>query len=69
MQRGTNGTLAGIKLFHHALNLSAQASLVEVDTKDVLAAVERLQAAPVLIGLADFEGSNDGLQLSKHGVR
>ena len=51
MQGSTNGTLAGIQLFHHSLDLLAQTSLVEIQSKHILAAVERLQAAPVLIGL------------------
>ena len=54
MQRGAYSTLASIELLDHAFYLVAKASLIEVETKDVLAAVKLLQRAPVLIGLANL---------------
>ena len=68
VQGGTDGTLTGIELFDHALYLFAKASLVEVKAEDILAAVELFERTPVLIGLANLQGSDDGLQFCQHGV-
>ena len=68
MQRLANGALASEKLTHHAFDLLAKASLVEVQTENVVAAIELVQAAPVLIGLANLEWGDYGLQFAQHGV-
>jgi hypothetical protein len=37
VERGPYGTVTGIELLDHTFNLLAEASLVEVETKDVFA--------------------------------
>ena len=68
MEGGSDGTWTGVEFLHVPFDLSAEACLVEIDTEDILAGVELLEAAPVLIGLADLQGSDDGLQLCQHGI-
>ena len=58
VQSATNGTIASKQFLNHSLDLLAQTSLVQVETKHVLAAVESLQAAPILIGLTNLQWSN-----------
>ena len=42
MQCLAHSTRTGIEFLHHALNLVTKTSLIEVESKDVLAAIERL---------------------------
>ena len=44
VEGAAHGSDAGIEFFDHALDLLAKAGFVEVDTEDVLAAVELAQA-------------------------
>ena len=60
--------ISGIQFFHHALNTFAKTSLVKVDAEDILATVEFMQTTPVLVGLADFQWSHNGLQFGEQGV-
>ena len=62
MQCLSYSTLAGIEFLHHALNLLTEASLIEIETEHILAGIEILQARVVLISLAYFKRSYDGLQ-------
>ena len=57
MQGLADSAGAGVQLSHHALDLLAQACRIQVNAKDVLAAVESLQAAEVLGTFLDFQGS------------
>ena len=68
MQGGSHGPGAGEELLHHAFDAVAETSLVEVDGKDVLAAVESAQTAPVLVLPADLQRRHDGLQLTEQRV-
>ena len=68
MQGCTNGTITSKQFLNHSLDLLAQTSLVQVETKHVLAAVESLQTALILIGLTNLQWSNDSLQFLEHGV-
>ena len=68
VERLADCTGTGVELLDIALDLFAEACLIEVEAEDILAAVELAQGAPVLIGLANLEGSDDGLQLGEHGV-
>ena len=52
MQCLSYGTLAGEEFLHHALNLLAEASLVEIESEYILAGIEILQARIVLLCLA-----------------
>ena len=42
MQCLSYGTLAGKEFLHHALNLLAEASLIEIETEHILATIEVL---------------------------
>lgn len=68
MQCLSYGTLAGEEFLHHALNLLAEASLVEIESEYILAGIEVLQARIVLISLAYFKRSYDGLQFCQQWV-
>ena len=68
MEGLADGTGAGKEFLDHALNLFAEACLVEVEGEDVLAAIEFLEGTPVLIGLANLEWGNDGLQFFEQGI-
>ena len=68
MQCRSYGTLAGEEFLHHALNLLAEASLIEIETEYILAGIEILQARVVLISLASEDGSN-GFRLSSNALR
>lgn len=61
MQCLSYGTLAGKEFLHHALNLLAEASLVEIETKYILAGIKVLEARVILISLAYLKRSYDGL--------
>ena len=60
MQGLADSAGAGVQLGCHALDLFAQADLVQVDAEDVLAGVESLQAAEVLRAFLDFASSGSG---------
>lgn len=68
MERLSDGTWASIEFLDIALDLLSETSLVEVDTEDILAAVELLQRTPILICLANLQRSDDGLQFCEHGI-
>ena len=63
VERLADGTGTGVEFLDVALDLFAEACLIEVEAEDVLAAVELVQRTPVLIGLANLERGDDGLQL------
>ena len=63
VERLADGTGTGVELLDVALDLLAEACLIEVEAEDILAAVELAQRTPVLIGLANLERGDDGLQL------
>ena len=44
MQCRSYSTLAGEEFLHHALNLLAEASLIEIETEHILATIEVLEA-------------------------
>ena len=69
MQCLSYGTLAGEEFLHHALNLLAEASLIEIETEYILAGIEIFQARVVLISLAYLQRSHDGLQFCQQWVR
>ena len=54
-------TLTGKEFLHHALNLLAEASLIEIETEHILAGIEVLEARVVLISLAYLKRSYDSL--------
>ena len=54
VERSADGAWGSVELLDHTLDLLTETCLVEVETEDILAAVEGLQTAPVLIGLADL---------------
>ena len=68
MQCRSYSTLAGKEFLHHALNLLAEASLVEIESEYILAGIEILQARVVLICLAYLQRSYDGLQFCQQWV-
>ena len=68
VERLADSTGTGVEFLDVALNLLAEACLIEVEAEDILAAVELVQRTPVLIGLANLERGDDGLQLGEHGV-
>ncbi len=68
MQCLSYGTLTGEEFLHHALNLLAEASLIEIETEHILAGIEILQARVVLISLAYLHRSYDGLQFCQKWV-
>ena len=68
MQGLADSAGAGVQLGHHALDLLAQACLIQVDAKDVLAGVQGFQAAEVLRALLDFQRGHDGGQLCQQRI-
>ena len=68
MQCLSYGTLAGEEFLHHAFNLLAEASLVEIESEHILARIEILQARIVLICLAYLQRSHDGLEFCQQWV-
>ena len=69
MQCLSYSTLAGKEFLHHALNLLAEASLVEIESEHILAGIEILQARIVLISLAYLQRSYDGSEDGSNGFR
>ena len=76
MQCLSYSTLAGKEFLHHALNLLAEASLIEIETEHILAGIEILQARIVLISLASSRGAtmacssaNNGSEDGSNGFR
>ena len=76
MQCLSYGTLAGEEFLHHALNLLAEASLVEIESEYILAGIEVLQARIVLIALPTSRGAtmacssaNNGSEDGSNGFR
>ena len=65
---GADCSLAGEQFLDHSFNLISETCLVEVESEDILAAVQSLEAAVVLIGLSDFEGRDYRLELCKQRV-
>ena len=63
MQGLSYGTLTDEEFLHHALNLLAEASLIEMESEHILAGIEVLEARVVLICLAYLQRSHDGLTL------
>ena len=68
MQGLADSAGASVQLGHHALDFLAQADLVQVHAKDVLAAVESLQAAEVLGTFLDLQAGDDGAQLTQQRI-
>ena len=68
MQGLADCAVAGVQLLDHALDLLAQADSVQINAEDIGTAVQLLQAAEVLLALFDFQGSDDGLQLSQQRI-
>ena len=69
MQCLSYGTLAGEEFLHHALNLLAEASLIEIETEYILTGIEILETRVVLISLAYLQRSYDSLQFCQQWVR
>ena len=69
MQRAAHSSFAGIEFFYHSLYLFTKTCLVEVKTENILASIQLLQTAPILIGLTYFQRGYDSLQFCQHGVR
>ena len=61
MQGAANGSWACKQLLDHSFNLVTQTSLVQIESEYVLAAVQSLQWAPILLGLPNLQWSNDSL--------
>ena len=68
MQCRSYSTLTGKEFLYHALNLLAEASLIEIETEYILAGIEVLAARVVLISLAYLKGSYDSLELFQQWV-
>ena len=68
MESLANGTGTGVEFLDHAFNALAKTGLVQIDCKDVLAAVKFLEAGVILIRLTDFKRSNNGLNLCKQRI-
>ena len=68
MEGGADGAGAGVEFLDHSFYLLTQAGFVEVDSKDVLAGVEFLQAAPVLVGLSNLQRRHDCLEFFQQRV-
>ena len=67
MQCLSYGTLTGEEFLHHALNLLAEASLIEIETEHILAGIEVLEARVVLISLAYLKRSYDAWSSANNG--
>lgn len=68
MQGLADSAVASVQLLDHAFDLLTQTDLIQVDTEDVSAAVQILQAAEVLLPFLDLQRGHDGLQLSQHRI-
>ena len=69
MQCRSYSTLTDKEFLYHALNLLAEASLIEIETEHILAGIEILEARVVLISLAYLKRSYDSLELCQQWVR
>lgn len=68
MERSPDGTGACKELADHPLDALSESGLVEVNTEDILTAVESLDATDILVSLADGQRSHDSLKLGEQWV-
>ena len=68
MQGAAHRARSGEELRGHGLDPLSQARLIQVHAKHILAAVQGLEAAHVLLSLPDLKRGHDGLELRQQGV-